>query len=171
LWSGPPFANRGWRTFTDGRKAGTPVWRPEFRDGAFVRFMNQNGSPVPSDAPWGPVRIVYLQYGSDAITFFDFRTAWRRPAWITERRAPDVAPTLRWYPIVTMLQLAIDMGFANNAPMGFGHVFAPEHYIDAWVALTEPRGWTEEALAKLKMHLGEEARRPGRQSAYEDRGG
>ena len=171
LWSGPPFANRAWRTFTDGRKEGTPLWRPEFRDGAFVRFMNQAGSPVPKDAPWGPIRIVYLQYASDAITFFDVQTAWRRPAWIAEPRAPDVAPTLQWYPIVTMLQLAIDMGFANNTPMGFGHVFAPEHYIDAWVTLTDPPGWTAEALSALKTRLADEARRPSQQDAYEGRGG
>lgn len=171
LWSGPPFANGFWRSFTEGRNAGTPIWLPEFRNGEFVRFMNQSGSPVPKDTPWGPFRIVYLQYASDAITFFDFQTAYRRPAWIAEPRAPDIAPNLRWYPIITMLQLAIDMGLANKAPMGFGHVFAPEHYVDAWVTLTEPQGWSQQALFRLKTYLAEQARTPALQSGYEDRGG
>lgn len=173
LWSGPPFANRLWRSFTDGRKQASPAWLPEFRDGRFVRFMNQSGSPVPMDAPWGPFRIVYLQYASDPITFFDYETAYRRPAWMSEPRGPDVSSSLQWYPIVTMLQLAIDMGFANNTPMGFGHVFAPEHYADAWVSLTDPQDWTQEALSRLKQHLANEARRRdlGDLSPYADRGG
>lgn len=171
LWSGPPFANRSWRSFTEGRNEGTPIWLPEFRNGEFVRFMNQNGSPVSKDTPWGPFRIAYLQYASDPITFFDFQTAYRRPAWIAEPRAPDIAPDLQWYPIITMLQLAIDMGLANKAPMGFGHVFAPEHYVDAWVTLTEPQGWSEQTLSRLKTHLAEQARMPAPQSGYEDRGG
>ena len=72
LWSGPPFANALWRSFTDGRNAGSPEWLPTFRDGSLVRFINQNGLREPAETPWGPMRIVYLQYASDAITFFEF---------------------------------------------------------------------------------------------------
>jgi uncharacterized membrane protein len=175
LWSGPPFNSRPWRSITDGRNAGSPQWLPEFRDGRFVRFMNQNGSTIPTEAPWGPMRIVYLQYGSDAITFFDYRDLYRRPDWMRPPRGPDVSPRLRWYPVVTMLQLALDMMVANGTPMGYGHVFAPEHYLDAWVAVTDAPGWTSEALAALKRHLAAEARRTvrgsGAEDPYADRGG
>lgn len=173
LWSGPPFESRNWRSITDNRNPASPAWLPEFRDGRFVRFMNQNGPTVPADAPWGPMRVVYLQYASDAITFFAYRDAYRSPAWMNAPRGPDVAPELRWYPIVTMLQLALDMAVATNTPMGFGHVYAPEHYVDAWVAVTDAGDWSAEALAQLKQQLAAKARKTTTGNADDDpdRGG
>jgi uncharacterized membrane protein len=173
LWSGPPFENKLWRQFTTGRNAGSPAWLPQFRDGSFVRFANQNGFTVPSDTPWGPMRIAYLQYASDAITFFDYRDFYREPAWMKPPRGPDVSPELRWYPIVTMLQLALDMAVATGTPMGFGHVFAPAHYIDAWVAVTNVQGWSAADIARLKQHLTPARQAPGSEleKAYDERGG
>ncbi len=175
LFSGAPFESRIWRSITANRNAGSPAWLPEFRDGRLVRFMNQNGSTVPADAPWGPMRVVYLQYASDAITFFAYRDAYQAPAWMTGPRGPDVSPELRWYPIITMLQLAVDMAVATGTPMGFGHVYAPEHYVDAWIAVTDVHDWSADALTRLKAHLAAAARkdRPGNadDDPYADRGG
>lgn len=174
LWSGPPFESRIWRSITANRNEGSPAWLPQFRDGRFVRFMNQDGSTVSADAPWGPMRVVYLQYASDAIVLFAYRYAYQRPAWMQEPRGPDVSPELRWYPIVTMLQLAVDMPAANSTPMGYGHVYAPEHYVDAWIAVTDVRNWSPEAIAKLKTYLAKRARREvdtGADNPYSDRGG
>lgn len=176
LWSGPPFESRVWRAITDARNPGSPAWRPELRDGAFVRFMNQQGSPVPADAPWGPMRIVFLQYASDAITFFDFRDLYRRPAWMDPPYGPDVSPQLRWVPVVTMLQLALDMSVSTDTPLGYGHVYAPQHYMDAWLAVTGATGWTPDALARLKQHLLDRAHAAladgdNAHAAYEHRGG
>ena len=158
LWSGPPFASGIWRSVTNRRNAGTPEWLPQFRDGSFIRFMNQDGFTVPADTRWGPMRIVYLQYASDPITFFDYRDAFRRPDWMNAPRGRDVSPELRWYPIVTMLQLALDMAVAGGTPMGYGHVFAPEHYVEAWVAVSDPPGWTQDGIAQLKDYLAARAR-------------
>jgi uncharacterized membrane protein len=176
LWSGPPFASQHWRSITENRNPGSPAWLPEFRDGRFVRFMNQNGPTVPTDAPWGPMRVVYLQYASDPIVLFDYRDAWRPPAWMTAPRGPDVSPQLQWYPVITMLQLAVDMAVATSTPMGYGHVYAPEHYIDAWVAVADVQHWSPEALTRLKNDLGSAARKainanPDNDSPYQDRGG
>jgi uncharacterized membrane protein len=173
LWSGPPFESRNWRSITDNRNQGSPAWLPEFRDGRFVRFMNQNGPTVPADTPWGPMRVVYLQYASDAITFFAYRDAYQAPAWMSAPRGPDVSPKLRWYPVVTMLQLGLDMAVANGTPMGFGHVYAPEHYVDGWVAVTDVRDWSADALVQLKSHLAAAARKPAQGNAGDDpdRGG
>jgi uncharacterized membrane protein len=176
LWSGPPFESRIWRSITENRNEGSPAWLPEFRDGRFVRFMNQNGPTVPADAPWGPMRVVYLQYASDPIVLFDYRDAYQPPAWMRPPRGPDVSPELRWYPVVTMLQLALDMAVATSTPMGYGHVYAPEHYVDAWVAVANIRDWSPDALARLKDSLGKQARKtinartPG-DNPYDDRGG
>lgn len=158
LWSGPPFEAGMWRRVTEHRNPGSPAWLPQFGNGSFVRFMNQNGDPGPADAPWGPLRVVYLQYASDAITFFDYRDFYRRPAWMDAPRGPDVSPQLRWYPAVTMLQLALDMAVATDTPMGYGHVFAPEHYVNAWLAVSDPQGWSADEIARLKQYLAARAR-------------
>lgn len=175
LWSGAPFGSRFWRSITDRRNPGSPAWLPEYRDGRFVRFMNQDGPRVAPETPWGVMRIVYLQYASDAVTFFDQRSFFRPPAWLEPVRGPDVSPEFRWYPIVTGLQLALDMAFATRTPMGYGHVYAPQHYVDAWVAVADIRNWSQETLASLKRHLWEKAQRPDDreegEDAYDNRGG
>ncbi len=87
--------------------------------------MNQHGTVVPDGAPWGPLRIVYLQYASDPVTFFDVRDLYRAPAWL-ESRAGRRFADLGWFPVVTMLQIALDMGDGDTTPMGYGHVYATE---------------------------------------------
>jgi uncharacterized membrane protein len=148
LWSGPPFKSQTWRSFTDARNEGSPQWLPEFRDSRLVRFMNQNGTTVPAGRPWGPMRIVYLQYASDPIVFFDYSDLYRRPSWMKPPLGPDVSAALRWYPVVTLLQLALDMAVANGTPMGHGHVYAPEHYVDAWDAVTDVRNWSRKRFPR-----------------------
>lgn len=153
LWSGPPFPTRDWRNFTDRRNPGSPAWLPIFRDGAFVRFMNQDGLAKQSGESWGPLRSLYLQYASDPITFFEASAFYRQPDWMNEPRGPDVSPEFRWYPVVTMLQLLVDLAFGTATPMGYGHVFAPEHYVDGWITLTDPTGWDKDRIDRLKAHL------------------
>ena len=72
------------------------------------------------------MRLVFLQYASDPITFFEVTSAFRPPDWMTGERAPDVSENFRWYPLITMLQLAVDMPVSTEVPKGFGHVFAAE---------------------------------------------
>lgn len=153
LWAGPPFGSTRWRALTDARNPGSPAWLPRFRDGAFVRFMNQDGSTVPPGTPWGPLRIVYLQYASDPITFFAYQDLYRAPDWMAPPRGPDVSPDLQWYPVVTMLQLGLDMAMAAAAPVGYGHDYAPQHYIDAWLQVTGIEDWSANDIDRLKRSL------------------
>ena len=37
-----------------------------------------------------------------------------------------------------------------GVPSGYGHNFAPNHYIDAWIEVTAPRNWGPEETRKLK---------------------
>lgn len=70
-----------------------------------------------------------------------------------------------------MLRLAHDMAVATATPMGYGHVYAPEHYVDAWVAVTDVR-WPADALAKLKQDPGRAARSASESdNPDDDRGG
>ncbi len=152
LWSGPPFTSRLWRSITNNRNEGTPEWLPEFRDGSYARFTNQNNALKLPNSHWGPMRIVYLQYASDPIVFFDPKDFYREPDWMKAPRGPDVSPQLKWYPVVSMLQLAIDLMLATTTPIGHGHVYAPQHYIDAWVEVTNV-SWSQADIDRLKEHF------------------
>lgn len=149
LWVGPPFASLSWPAFVAARTPGTPAWAPRFGDGSLVRFITQDNRTGQSAAPWGRMRIVYVQYASDPIVFFDLPSLWREPDWMKPPRGPDVAPDLRWVPVVTFLQLVTDMITATTTPTGTGHVYAARHYLDGWVAVTDPPGWDAAALDRL----------------------
>ena len=153
LFVGTPFATQSWRSATTGRNPDSPWWRPEMGNGSVVRFSNGEGDLIGDDRPWGPLRMVYLQYPSDPIVFFEPTMLYRAPVWLSGRRTPGVSPLLDWYPVVTFLQLALDMALAQTAPIGFGHVYAPEDYFDAWVQVTQPEGWDDAALAALRQRL------------------
>lgn len=151
FWAGPLFRSQSWIRMTANRNPDSPAWLPRFRDGSVVRFANQNGGLEVGRAEWGPLRIAYLQYGSDPVTFFSATSFFREPEWLRAPRAPDVSPAMTWYPMVTMVQMAADLAAGTEAaPLGYGHNFAPAHYIDAWVALTEPAGWTESDSQRLR---------------------
>ena len=152
FWVGTPFATPGWRSATASREPGTPIWRPRIGNGSVVRFYNQTGGEIEA-GQWGPLRIVYLQYPSDPIVFFEPTLAYRAPPWLSGPRPPDVSTQFNWYPVVTALQMLVDMALAQTSPIGFGHVYAPQHYFDGWVTLTDPSGWTKEALADLREKL------------------
>jgi uncharacterized membrane protein len=174
LWSGPPFESRIWRSVTRDRNEGSPAWLPQFRDGSAIRFMNQQG--VDGDASdWGPMRIVYLQYASDPIVFFEYASLYRQPEWMREPRGPDVSPELRWFPGVTLLQLALDMAVGTASPMGHGHIYAPEHYVDAWLEVTGGSGMPPDRIEAIRVLLAARLRAQeasdGDAERFEDRGG
>ncbi|MCP4787773.1 MAG: hypothetical protein GY903_19465 [Fuerstiella sp.] len=149
VWSGPPFASRQWRTITGERNQDTPAWLPEFRDGAMVRFTGQQNS-LQEGKRWGPIRSVYIQYASDPMVFFSPDLLFHKPDWLIGHRGPDVSPYLEWYPIVTCLQIAFDLPMATSVPLGYGHNYSPANYLDAWIAVTAPAGWSDNQTRRLK---------------------
>ncbi|WP_444946690.1 alpha/beta hydrolase [Microbulbifer sp. VTAC004] len=157
LWAGPPFGMGVWRMITDNRDPGTPAWLPQFKGGEVVRFGNQYGGYLGQE-PWGRFRIAFLQHASDPIVFFDLRWMFRRPDWLERPRGPDVSPDLRWFPVVTMLQLIADFN-VGVTPRDFGHRYSPAGYTLAWIALTEPPDWSEAELKRLRMTLKTQSKR------------
>jgi uncharacterized membrane protein len=149
LWAGSPFFSRYWAHIRDNRNAGSPAWRPKFGNGSFVRVLDQYGGLDGDFTPWGPIRAVFLNYGSDPIVNFTYDSSIRPPAWLNEPRAPDVSQKLSWFPFVTMLQLALDSMFALDVPR-FGHYYIAPDYIDAWATTVDPAGWTDERARHLK---------------------
>jgi uncharacterized membrane protein len=146
VWSGMPFPSKTHSLITHARNPGSPYYLPDFGDSSLVRFMG-SGTNLGS-ARWGRMRIVYIQYPSDPVVFFSTDLLYKRPEWMDER-GPGMTPQFRWYPVVTFLQVAADTHVALNAPPGFGHNYAPQDYVDAWVSITEP-SVTDEEVQRLK---------------------
>jgi len=149
LWVGSPFFSPISRHIRRARQPDSPAWRPRYGNGSLVRVANQKSGLEQHDAPWGPMRFVFLSYGSDPIVVFSSDSAYLPPKWLAQSRAFDVSPQLRWFPVVTMLQVALDTSIALDIP-GYGHYYIARDYIDAWAAVLEPRGWNAQRSAELK---------------------
>lgn len=154
FWAGPPFPSTLWRQATESRVPGSPFILPQVDDGEVIRYSSQFAAPYRSGQPWGRVRILFLQHASDPIVFYSPASLWRQPQWMREPAAPDVSPSLNFTPIVTQLQLAVDMLVATSTPAGFGHIYDAEEYIDGWVSVTAPEGWGPQDTARLKAKCG-----------------
>jgi len=155
FWAGSPFVSPVWEAVRNRREPGSPVWRPKFGNGSLVRVTNQeNVLDDPAFAPWGPMRMVFLHYGSDPIVIFDIATIWRAPAWLQDERPPDIPPEMRWYPFVTAFQVTLDMMTALEVE-GYGHFYVADHYIDSWAALTDPPGWSDARADELRAIFAE----------------
>lgn len=155
VWSGPPFPSSQWNAIRQSRDDGSSSWLPEFDGGRFVRFTAQQNALVDGHPrSWGPIRNVYIQYASDPMVFFSLDLWRRRPDWMTDGHGPDVSDELRWYPIITFLQVAFDLPMATSVPLGFGHNYSPKSYLDAWVAVTQPDDWTEDRSQQLLASSG-----------------
>ena len=152
LLAGPPFVNELRRYIVANRDDGSPPWQPTFERGRTVRFTTEESALDPATAEWGPTRIVYLQHASDPIVFFSPDLAFRRPDWLKEgQRGPDIPDKMTWTPLVTMGQVAVDIFAATSVPEGYGHLYSPSAYIDSWIGITRPEGWSEEDTARLKQ--------------------
>lgn len=149
LWAGPPFPSAKWQSIVASRDIDSPAIAPVLGDGRLVRFASHT---VDAGGPegWGDMRIVYLQYSSDPIVFFTSSSLVRAPEWMREPPGPDVSPKMRFMPLVTQFQLAVDMALANTAPEGHGHAYYGPDYVGPWVAVTDPAEWTDDDTARLK---------------------
>ena len=151
LWAGPPFPSGFWNYVQTARNEGSPWVLPEIGDGSFIRYAS-HVADASEGAPWGDMRIVFLQYSSDPIVFYEPRSVWRAPHWMGDPPAPDHSAHMRFMPIVTQFQLALDMALAFGAPPGHGHAYYAQDYIVPWVEVTAPADWSSVDTARLKAH-------------------
>jgi uncharacterized membrane protein len=156
LWAGPPFPSALWNQAMSARDPGSPYVLPVVGEGSLVRFMSQYGGLERATADWGRLRLVFMQYASDPIVFYEPLSFWRKPQWMREPPAPDVSPEMRFVPLVTQFQLVVDMAFSLGAPPGYGHNYEAEDYVDGWVAVTAPEDWDQGETDRLKEWCGVE---------------
>ncbi|MBO6899264.1 MAG: alpha/beta-hydrolase family protein [Shimia sp.] len=152
FWAGPPFPSRFWQSIQVARNAGSPWVLPEIGRGSLVRYANHVHDAANAPAAWGQMRIVFLQYSSDPIVFYDPFSLFRAPEWMNDPPAEDVSQHLVFIPVVTQFQLALDMALSFGAPPGHGHAYYARDYISPWAEVTAPEGWTREDTERLRAH-------------------
>jgi uncharacterized membrane protein len=154
LMSGPPFVNDLHTQLVESRQKGTAPWQPIYGDGRTVRFTAEQNLLSKPSGLWGPTRLVYLQHNSDPVVFFSPSLAFSAPEWLNPgQRGPDVSQSMGWFPLVTFWQVALDLPGAGNVPDGFGHLYSKRANTEAWVAVTQPKGWTGERTDALTTVL------------------
>jgi uncharacterized membrane protein len=155
LWAGPPNASGLWRAITQRRDPGTPEVEPRYDNGRTVRF-SQAASPAEvaadTDAPWSGTRVLYLQHASDPVVWWSPDLLFDKPDWLKEAPGRDRTATMRWYPIVTFLQVGFDMTNASTMPAGHGHNYN-DTQLDGWVAVAPPQGWTRADTERIRRSL------------------
>ena len=151
-WIGPPFSSAFWNYVQNQRNPGTPWVLPTIGDGSLVRYASRTADGSEPAGAWGAMRIVFLQYSSDPVVFYDPRSLWRAPPWMLDPPAEDMSDHLLFMPVVTQFQLALDMALSFGAPPGHGHAYFSQDYIAPWVQVTAPEGWTDAETERLKAH-------------------
>lgn len=152
LYVGTPNFTPLWRTVTAVRDPGSPEWPPVVEDGRVVRFgpgAGDDGLEDLGDAAWDGPRVVYLQHASDPVVWWDWDLLTRQPAWLSEPRGPDVSGRVRWFPVITFLQVTVDQFFGVSVPEGHGHNYASQ-IVQPWADVTRPPGWTDDRLHDLQ---------------------
>ncbi len=152
FWAGPPFPSAFWNYVQNHRNPGTPWVLPEIGNGSLIRYASNTSNAGEAEAEWGRVRIVFLQYSSDPIVFYDPRSLWRAPPWMRDPPAEDMTDHFIFMPVVTQFQLALDMALSFGAPPGHGHAYFAQDYIGPWVQVTAPSEWSSEDTSRLKTH-------------------
>ncbi|WP_201776357.1 alpha/beta hydrolase [Streptacidiphilus carbonis] len=152
LLLGPTADNPLWQNVSNGRDSGSPLWHPIYQQGRTVRW-----SQVPADLarpaePWSTPRVLYLQNGSDPITWWTTDLILHRPGWLRGPRATDVSSGMQWYPFVTFWQVTCDLLGADSVPINHGHRFGTLP-VDGWAAVAQPPGWTAQDTERLDALL------------------
>ena len=95
--------------------------------------------------------VAFIFGGAGASLLVPLLVMWR-PEWLAGPRAPDLSPEMRWTPIVTLFQVALDMAVAVGT-LGHGHDYIARHYIPAWSAALDAPGFDQAQQARLIRHL------------------
>jgi uncharacterized membrane protein len=154
VWAGPTYSSPLHQRLVARRDPGSPEWLPVYDAGRNARFVSRPADVWRPGRRWDRPRVVYLQYGSDAVVRWTPRLAFTRPGWLSEPRAPDVSPDMFWIPVVTFWQVSADLPSTYGVPYGHGHRYS-ELYVDAWSAVAAPPGWTQRDSRRLRAQIRE----------------
>lgn len=152
LFVGTPNSTQLWRDITAGRERGSLQRLPRVEGSKTVHFTDHPAYQLSTDETWKAPRTLYLQHASDPVVWLSADMLLHKPDWLSESYGPDVSKNIRWFPVVTGLQVALDQFVATTAPNGHGHNYANE-MVDAWAAVAQPANWNTARSNTLKKTI------------------
>jgi uncharacterized membrane protein len=152
VWVGAPQMMHLRREAERNRAPGSLQIQPVVEDGRSYRFVNRE-----SDIAGKTAHSVFLQQGDDPIVWWDWDTLLDEPDWLEEPLDPAVNPAIKWTPVVTFLQLVVDMGVSNDFDEDHGHKYGTQP-LSAWYAVVRPPGWDQARVEELRQRLAAESR-------------
>jgi uncharacterized membrane protein len=148
VYSGSPNFSQPWGQIGTDRDAGSPQWQPVYESGAHIRYAAHDGDFASPSGPWSSPRVAYLQHANDPVVWWSPALLIRQPDWLLESPGEGRTPTMRWYPVLTFLQVTVDQFVGVNVPNGQGHNYGTTMPA-AWAEVTQPPGWTAADTARL----------------------
>lgn len=149
IWIGPPAESVLWSTWQEDRTAG-PAWRPVIGDGMIAKAY-VNPSELNTATPADGAAITFVAHPNDPVVYWSPDLLLSKPDWLVPPLGPGVAPEMQWYPVITYLQVGMDL-ISGGEPPEVGHNYTAN--IGPAVALTiNPEGWTKEDTARLQQAL------------------
>ncbi len=155
LFVGLPGTVALWRELQASRDAGSPAWQPVLDDGRTVRWGSLPGDLDRPPGPWSAPRVVYLQHATDPVTWLAPELFWSAPEWLrADQRGADVSPRMVWIPVVTGLQVTVDMLMGTAVPARHGHNYG-DVMVDAWMGVLGDVELSPAAIAAVSERIAE----------------
>lgn len=153
LFVGSPNGSQLWQSLQASRDAGTPAWQPVLDGGREVRWMSAAGDESKLTGPWEAPRVLYLQHPTDPVTWLSPKLLWQAPEWLEpEQRSAEISPSMRWIPVVTALQMVVDMLGGEAVPATFGHNYG-DVVVTAWQQVAGDDDLTPAAVARIQAEI------------------
>jgi uncharacterized membrane protein len=147
-WIGPPAESVLWKQWQADRTSG-PAWQPVIGNGDIVEVLV---SPTDTgDQVEAKPTIVFAAHANDPVVYWSPDLLLHKPAWLDPPLGPGVAPEMRWYPIVTFLQVGMDL-IGGGEPPEVGHNYSANMGLSVALAVGAP-DWTPENTAALQAAL------------------
>ena len=149
VWIGPPSQSRLWKRWQADRTAG-PMWQPVIGDGDIARAYISDVELEQAIPSAGPV-ITFSAHPNDPVVYWSPDLLLQKPDWLDQPLGPGVDPHMRWFPVITYLQVGMDL-ISGGAPPEVGHNYAAD--AGPAIALTvNPAGWTPAKTQSLVKAL------------------
>jgi uncharacterized membrane protein len=148
VFVGTPNFSQPWGAISAAREPGSPQWQPVYQDGATVRFAGVADDMAKPSGPWNDPKVLYVQHANDSVVWWSPALLAQEPDWLKEPPGPGRSPDMRWYPIITWLQVTVDQFMGVAVPQGQGHNYG-DSMAEFWATVAQPPGWTDADSARL----------------------
>lgn len=149
VWMGPPAESVLWSTWQADRTGG-PAWEPVVGDGSIVRVLVSQDDPDGLEQKQPPT-IVFAAHANDPVVYWSPDLLLRKPDWLDQPLGPGVMPQMRWIPIITFLQVGMNL-ISGGEPPEVGHNYSANMALAVALAV-QPEGWTTQQTLDLQAAL------------------